>query len=415
MSRCLVPCLVAILISISLATAALSQGPAAPKPGIPVTGKAGPGLEAFDTAVLDVMDRHGIPGAALAIAKDGRLVFAKGYGWTDLKSVTVSKPDTLFGMASLSKPITAMAVLRLVEEGKLRLDEPAFKLIAHIRPPRGARIDPRLGQITVRHLLNHSGGWNRTTSGDPINWSRLISRALRVPEPITQQQFISYMYSVRLDFDPGSRSEYSNVGYAILAQIIEKVSGQSYEEYVRKTVFEPMGMRTPKLHTTGTTYYPGETKGYLAGTVNELPPLRLPMMQGAIGWSASVIDMALFLTALDGSRGKAFLKPETFKAMLAAPPSPISPRPNGTYSGLGFYVVKVTKDGYEYFQDGHYHGMRAFMKRNARGLNWVLVFNGSMQPDMVDAQIIKDAVASVREKVEGMKEYPKIDLFKQDR
>ena len=84
-----------------------------------MNGKAGPGLKAFDEAMLKIMDRHGIPGASLAIAKEGKLVLAKGYGWANIASGKAIQPDTLFGLASLSKPLTAIAVLKLVEQGKL--------------------------------------------------------------------------------------------------------------------------------------------------------------------------------------------------------------------------------------------------------------------------------------------------------
>src|SRR5262245_33096392 len=88
---------------------------------VPVKGKAGPGLEPFDTAMLSIMDRHGVPGAALAVARDGKLVLAKGYGWANLSSGIAVQPDTLFGLASISKPFTAVAALKLVEQGKLDL------------------------------------------------------------------------------------------------------------------------------------------------------------------------------------------------------------------------------------------------------------------------------------------------------
>src|SRR5262249_7099195 len=89
-----------------------------PLAAIPVNGQAGPGLEPFDAAMRTVIDRHGLPGAALAIAKDGRLVFAKGYGWANLAASEAIQPTTLFGLASLSKPITAAAILKLVEQGR---------------------------------------------------------------------------------------------------------------------------------------------------------------------------------------------------------------------------------------------------------------------------------------------------------
>ncbi len=191
---------------------------------IPVTGKAGPGLEAADEAMLAVLEKHGIPGGALAIVKDGKLVLARGYGWGNLATSAPVIPDATFGVASLSKTLTAVAVLKLVEEGKLKLDDRVIGLLSHLKPPPGARVDPRLGTVTVRQLLNHSGGWDRKKSGEPWAYSWQVSRRLRVPLPIGTDQLTRFMLGVRLDFTPGTELQYSNYGYILLGQVIEKVS-----------------------------------------------------------------------------------------------------------------------------------------------------------------------------------------------
>ncbi len=212
-----------------------------PRGKFPVTGKAGPGLELFDSLVQTLMTRHGIPGAALVIAKDGKLVYAKGFGWADLTAATPVTPRTMFGLASLSKPLTALAILWLIEHGFLRLDDSVFAILRDIQPLPGARVDPRLKNITIRQVLNHTGGWDRQKSGDPANWEPQIAQALGVPGHVSPAQFISFMMGVPLDFAPGTRMEYSNVGYIILGRIIEKVSGQPYEDFVRKHVLLPAG------------------------------------------------------------------------------------------------------------------------------------------------------------------------------
>src|SRR6266700_1199739 len=122
--------------------AALAAASAQP-PAFPTSGKEAKGLEPLDDAVTTIMRRHGIPGAALAVARDGKLVLAKGYGWSNLETSDEVKPDTLFGIASLSKPFTAIAILKLVEQGKLKLDDKPFVMLAHIRPHPGVRPDPR--------------------------------------------------------------------------------------------------------------------------------------------------------------------------------------------------------------------------------------------------------------------------------
>lgn len=380
---------------------------------IPVTGWSGPKMDSLELLVLEIMDRHGIPGASLAIAKNGKLVFAKGFGFMNAAQNQATRPDTLFAVASISKPITALAILKLIEEGKLKLDDPVLPLLAHIRPPRGARVDPRFGQITVRQLLNHSGGWDRNKSGDPINWAPQISRKLGLTGPPSSEQFISFMLAMPLDFEPGTREVYSNVGYIMLGKIIEKVSGQGYEAYVRKSVLAPMGIKAARVHKGQKTYFENESGRFVPGTGALIPPLQLPMLEAAGGWSISTVDLVKLMTSLDATRGKPFFGEVMFKTMMAPPPPPIKPRPNGTYPGLGFYFVQSTDEGLAFAQNGSWHGARAFMKRMPTKTCMALAFNASMEPDILDMQLVKDAVHKVRETVENFRDYPDVDLFKE--
>jgi N-acyl-D-amino-acid deacylase len=380
---------------------------------IPIQGKAGPGLEPFDAAMIKIMERHGVPGAALAIAKNGKLVLAKGYGWANASTGDAVQPDTLFGLASLSKPITAVATLKLVEEGKLRLEDGVFEILKHIKPPRGARVDPRLGNVTVRHCLNHSGGWDRAVTGDCINWEPQICRAYHVRSPLSPRQFITFALGLPLQFNPGTDAKYSNIGYIILGEVVAKVSGQSYEQFVTENVLKPMGMNRVHLHARNGKYLLGEALRHLSGTFIPLPAMKLPMVDAAGGWSASVVDMARFLTNLDGSRGKPVLNEKMRKLMLEPPPRPLKPRPNGAYFGLGWDAVLVNDKGFAYFKDGSYQGMRTYVKRLATGLNWALLYNASMEFDPQDTQVVSNTVHEVRELVEKMNKYPNIDLFKE--
>ena len=111
-------------------------------------------MEAFDRLVPELMHRYNLPGGALAIVKDGRLVFARGYGLADIQNQEPVQPDSLFRIASLSKQVTAVAALKLVEDGKLDLDENAFEILSDFKGPEGASRDSRIDQITVRHLLH---------------------------------------------------------------------------------------------------------------------------------------------------------------------------------------------------------------------------------------------------------------------
>jgi N-acyl-D-amino-acid deacylase len=384
-----------------------------PEDMVPIKGRAGPGLKPLDSAMLKIMDRHGIPGAALALAKDGKLVLAKGYGWANVGTGAAVEPDTLFGLASLSKPITAVATLKLVEQGKLGLDEAVFGLLKHIKPPRDARMDPRLRTVTVRQCLNHSGGWDRAVGGDPVNWEPQICRAFQVRPPLSPVQFISFTKSLPLNFKPGTAAKYSNVGYILLGEVIARVSGQSYARFVVENVLKPMGIRQARLNPVDGKYLEGQAYRHLAGTLTTLPPMQLPMVNATGGWIGSVVDMARFLTNIDASRGKPVLGEAARKWMLEPPPRPLKPRPDNTYFGLGWDSALVTDKGFAYFKDGSYHGMRTFMKRLPTGVNWALLYNASMEFDSLDLQIAASAVQEIRQLIEGIGKYPDIDLFEE--
>jgi len=400
-----------LVLGVALFPDAGAQGPGSKV--IPVTGWSGPKMDDLELLVLAIMDRHGIPGASLAIARNGKLVFAKGFGFANPAQNQATRPDTLFAVASISKPITALAILKLVEEGRLKLDDPVLPLLAPICPWGGARIDPFVGKITLRQLLNHSGGWDRNKSGDPINWAPQISRKMGLAGPPSSEQFISFMLGVPLDFAPGTREVYSNVGYIMLGKIIEKVTGQGYEAHVRKSVLEPMGIRTARVHKGQKTYFDNESYRFVPGTGMVIPPLQLPMLEAAGGWSISTVELVKLMTAIDGTRGKPFLSKVMFNTMMAPPPPPIKARANGIYPGLGFYFVQDTGTGLAFSQNGSWHGARAFMKRTPARTSMALACNASMEPDILDMRLVKDAVHKVREAVEKFRDYPDVDLFKE--
>jgi N-acyl-D-amino-acid deacylase len=385
-----------------------------PEDAVPITGKGDDELIPFDTAMLKIMDRHGVPGAALAICnKNGKLVHAKGYGWADVSRGEPIRPDTLFGLASLSKSITAVATLKLVEQGKLDLDNRVFEIVKDIRAPRGGRVDPRIGDITVRHCLNHSCGWDRDTQGDPMNWEPQISRAFRVRPPLSARQLLEFSMTIPLVFAPGTDAKYCNIGYVILGEVITRVSGIPYERFVLEKILQPMGIRRIRMHTRDGRYLLGEALRYLSGSFIPLPAMRLPMADSAGGWSASVVDMARFLSNLDGSRGEGVLSEKTWRQMVAPPPPPIKPRENGIYFGLGWDAVQIKGKAVTYFKNGSWQGIRTFMKRLPIGVNWALLYNASMEFDPQDVQVVRSTVQEIHQLIESIGKYPDIDLFKE--
>lgn len=380
--------------------------------GMPISGKGHAALAAIDLAVEKILLRHGVPGGALAVAKDGRLVYARGFGWSYYEKNEVATPETPFGLASVSKTFTALAILKLAEEGKLRLDDSAFALLRYPKPPAGVLPEVRLDKVTVRHLLNHTGGWDREKSGDPINWSFQVSRALGVAMPITEEQLIRYMVGVRLDFDPGTRAVYSNVGYIILGQVIAAVSGMPYEQYVRTAVHKPMGIASARLHDRDGRYFTGEARRYNAGLLRALPAFDMPWLDSSGGWAGSVVELARMMTAVDGSRtGKPFLGEAMMKEMLAPPAAPIARRPDGTYFGLGWDAVQVRDKAQAYGKEGVWQGSRAVVKRRLDGVVIAFVFNALAQMDPLDLRIASDAFREVQAAVAETRDWPKVDLF----
>jgi N-acyl-D-amino-acid deacylase len=268
--------------------------------------------------------------------RHGRLIYARGFGLADIEADEPVRPDSLFRIASVSKPITAVAVLQLVEQGKLGLDDKAFERL-HGDPafnPHGTP-DPRLRQVTIRQLLRHTGGWDRDVSFDPMFRPIEIARELDVDAPAGTSAVIRYMGGKPLDFNPGERYAYSNYGYCVLGRLIEKASGQPYEAYVKEHVLLPLGITRMKLgHTLLEDRAEGEVKYYepegkpepavVGKNIGQDAPLPygawyLEAMDAHGGWIASAVDLVRFAAAFDDPARCPLLKAGTIAEMFARP------------------------------------------------------------------------------------------------
>ncbi len=208
-----------------------------------LSGRTGSNLTAFDRVISDLMDRWQLPGGQLAIAKDHRLVLDRSYGYADIELKERVTQTSLFRIGSVSKTITTAAVLTLVDRGHLRLEDKAIRRLGDLAPPRNASVDPRLYEITIQDLLQHGGGWDTAKSFAPLGlpWSRMAAATVGAEDPPTCATVLRYMLSIPLDFDPGTRTAYSNFGYCILGLVIEETlrsmgKEMSYEDYVRRAV-----------------------------------------------------------------------------------------------------------------------------------------------------------------------------------
>jgi N-acyl-D-amino-acid deacylase len=376
----------------------------------PVTGRSGPGLEPFDAMMLDTLRRYEVPGGALALAKDGRLVLAHGYGMADVEAREPVRPGMLFGVASVSKSITAVTVLKLVDAGKLKLDEPVLKLLGPLEPAPGKTEDPRWRTITVRMLLHHAGGWESEKSGDPNGFSDRVAQELHVPLPINRRQLIRYMLGRPLDFDPGTESHYSNFGFTVLGAVIEQVTGEPYGEYVRRHTLAPMGLRHARLPGAEKTYRPDEVHRYAANG-KLLPPRQSGVGDPAGGWEFSVVELVEFMCAVDGSRGKQFLSEEMMHQMLAPPKPPLKVRPNSSYFGLGWDTVRPGPHGHSYSKNGGLPGIRSFFGHTEDGVDWAVLFNGSETRPEGQPDLDTYAARHIQRLIIETKSWPGNDLF----
>lgn len=240
-----------------------------------------------DYVLVRMTERH-VPGAAVAVIQKGRVVKMKGYGLASVEFDVPVSVDTVFEIGSVSKQMTAAAIMLLVEDGKVSLDE---RISAYLPNTPEAWKD-----VTVRHLLTHSSGIKSYTSLDGFE----LSRRMNV------NQFIAKLAPHPLEFTPGERNIYSNSGFNLLALIVETRSGMKYLDFMRKRIFEPLGMthttdRDPKIIVKKrVTGYEWET-GRLVGRDGSLTDLT-----GAGSIVSTIGDMVKWANAVGGNT---FLKP----------------------------------------------------------------------------------------------------------
>lgn len=349
-----------------------------------------PAIQPFDDFMNNLMTKHGIPGGSLAVVRNGKLVMARGYGMADPDKQVQAQPDTRYRTASLSKFVTSVAIMHLVEQGKLKLDQSAFALLPDlVAPPNSLPQDPRLPSITIANLLTHTGGWDDSSTGssfDPMFGSEVITTALNVPAPASTENTIRYMRGQPLDFDPGEYYRYSNFGYAVLGRIIERVTGMSYEQYVRTNVLAPMGIANMRIGNTlaqgqlpgEAAYSPtGNSPSVFPDTVNRVPrpygSWCVECQDAHGGWVTTVIEYARFMAGVEGRRGTAFLQPSSFAAMTARPSAKDW---NGASAWYGFGImVRPTTGGQNWWHSGSTDGTTTYQIRSSDGFHWIVFLN----------------------------------------
>jgi CubicO group peptidase (beta-lactamase class C family) len=280
-----------------------------------VSAKAQDVTSKVDEYVLAEMEKRKVPGAAIAVVKDGKVVLAKGYGLASVELNSAVTVDTVFQTASIGKQFTATAVMMLVEQDKVLLDEKIAKYLGDVPASWNA--------ITVRHLLTHTSGLAAYPPGFDFR------------KDYTEDELLKIIQNEPPAFAPGEKWHYSNAGYLTLGVLIRKVTGKPYFEFFAENIFKPLGMTTARL-INELVIIPNRAAGYI---LHEGQLLNQPWISHTLNRTAdgslytSVLDLAKWDAALYGEK---LLKRESLAQMW----TPVKLNGGSTEPyGFGWFVM----------------------------------------------------------------------------
>jgi CubicO group peptidase (beta-lactamase class C family) len=313
------------------------------------------GADQLDTLVAAAMQREQVPGVGLLVMRSGKVLRASGYGLANIEHAVPVRRETLFQTGSIGKQFTAAAVLMLVERGSIALEDPISKYL----PPGPAGWAP----ITVRELLDHTSGIHDSEedSGEVFDLRREYS----------DDEIIAVAHSYPLNFVPGSRWKYNNMGYVLAGILVTRRTGAFYGEFLRQQIFQPLGMRTARI-ISDSDIVPHRAAGYVrtgAGLRNQ------EFVSASLNATAdgslylSLDDWSAWIAAMD--RG-ALLSRESWNSLWSR-----TRLSGGELTEHGFCFDHVTLAGHEVLEfDGSWQGFRSAIERDpARGVTVVVLEN----------------------------------------
>lgn len=340
----------AILVLCVTTSCSKSKGTDVPAPG--TTQKD---ITAIDNAVKSFMATYNIPGTSIAITKDDKLVYVKSYGQISATDNTPINNNNLFRIASVSKPITAVGIMKMLEANKLTLDSKVFGTGSILGTDFPSTQLAAVSDITVRHLLHHTSNAWPNDGNDPMfkqptyNFSQLISWTLN-----------NYNAAVTRGV-----YKYSNFGYCLLGRIIEKLSGKSYEQFIKDEVFTPCGISNMSIG--GSTLAERKPNEVVYTGQGGFSPYvyNVPRMDAHGGWIGSATDLARFIVRVNGVSGKAdILQPSTITTMITRSV------PSSRYA-CGWGV----NDAGNWWHTGGIPGTATEIIRSNNGFCWVILCN----------------------------------------
>ena len=364
-----------------------------------------PTTEKMEKYIKRWMARNNIRGASLAVMRNEKLIYCKGFGWADQEQEKEAEVGDIYRIASASKLITAVGIMKLCDEGKLTLDSKVFGEEGILNQFTEIR-DKRAKQITVRHLLNHTSGFSRRM-GDPMFHIAEIIEWEELSTTPTADELIAFQLDMKLRDNPGGAAQYSNIGYLVLSRIIEQVSGMEYEDYLQSHVLWPAGCYD--MHIARNYYkdrYPGEVKYYghdpndriksYDGTgamrPREYGGNDITGLQGAGAWVSSAVEMMRLVASIDGKPGV----PDILSKESVAQMRNITRK--GDYA-LGW--ARYNPSNGSLIRTGTMSGTCAYIDHRDNGISYVFLTNtshyrGASFTNSI-GQMIRDAMTRVEE------------------
>lgn len=396
-------------------------------PVVAQTGIPAGSMGQCDTQMKTFLAKYQIPGATFAIAKNGRLVYMRAFGTADQAGTEPTQPYHLFRIASISKPITSVAIMQLIESGQLSLDDKPFGpggiLNADPYFANANVTDPRIYNITIQNLLEHSAGWDRDVpmlpnplppypygfgASDPIDFPLHVTQSLGEPNPVSRRSLIKFLVQRGLNFSPGTGFSYSNVGFLVLGEVIEKKTGLTYEDYVKQNIFAKLGIYDIRLgknlladkqeregeynspYTTLSAYGTGQYVPWQYGGAS------VEAMDAHGGWIATARDLVRLFTAFDGFSSRPdILSPATLQIMT-------TPSANFSIYAKGIQV----KPGGTWWHAGALFGLYSWMARNSNEVVWAVIMNKRS-----DDPTFENAVSNLGSCANSTATFPAHDLF----
>ncbi len=365
----------------------------------------------FDRAIESFMRRWEFTGVSFALMRNDSLIYAKGYGYADKGREVKCDASNVFRIASVSKLITATAIMKLVEQEKLTLSSQVFgdegilndSIFLDLR-------SKNLEQITVEHLLRHTAGFS-SPHGDPAFANITIAKHLDKPLPLSVDDMVLYATKNRLRSRPGGSYDYSNLGYIILGKIIEKVSGEGYESYVQSQILAPIGCydmfigenySRNKAHNEVRYYEVKEAEPVESSdgsgriTMKSDGGNNVTLLSSAGGWVASSAELLKFVAAVnDCSNREGIISRESIKKM--------------SYSDKKTHPIGwASTSQSSWLRSGSMAGTSALVKRQSDGYTWVFIVNNSAWIGPKITRYISTYVTNALAKVS---EWPERDLF----